>query len=54
LTVIDKSNKMQLVRAVWVWHPEAEHCDTCADRNGFTTTLNVPVDWDIPIEIGLS
>lgn len=51
LTVIDKTKKSQLVRAVWRL-TEAEHCNDCLDRQDFSVILSIPIEVKIPGVIG--
>jgi hypothetical protein len=52
ITVIDQTDDMQLVQAVWTL-AEAEHCPDCVERDGYTAYLNVPLSWDVPETVGL-
>jgi len=47
----NKKNNTKSVKAVWKLHP-AEHCNTCIERNNYTTTFDVSEDIDVPNMIG--
>lgn len=44
---------VKTVQATWVLHPEKEHCEDCAPRDGRIELVEVPVDEDVPPFIGL-
>lgn len=51
LKIIKKQGDFNIVEAVWKLSP-AEHCDTCIERDGYTTTLKVYKDIPVPEIIG--
>ena len=52
IEVLSTDTDSQQILASWILDPEAESCEDCVDRMGFTTTLTVPLDWEIPDVIG--
>ena len=52
IEVISTDADSQTILASWNLDPLAESCEDCVDRIGFTTTLTVPLDWEIPEVIG--
>jgi len=52
IEVLSTDADSQTIQATWVVNESAESCPDCVDRIGFTTTLTVPLDWEIPEIIG--
>ena len=52
IKVLSTTEDSQEILASWILDEEAESCEDCVDRIGFTTTLTVPLDWEIPDTIG--
>jgi hypothetical protein len=48
---IGRDAGMKTIQATWTLNP-AEHCATCIERDGFTTTFTVPEDTKVPPFIG--
>lgn len=52
IEVISTDVDSQTISAVWVVDVGAESCSDCVDRMGYTVTLVVPLDWEIPETVG--
>lgn len=44
---------VKTVMAVWTLNMSVEHCEDCVPRDGHTEMVVVPIDYEVPVSIGL-